>query len=406
MPKKQHNRDMPLRRSARNNNPDGNESDDSQRSTQNLTCGGPKKSAKGPKPAAKRPTEPTDLALQELQKSEAIAEKKKRGSTDSPTEKLIHDAIRLDIFRRLKFCFGPKQRAKLARECLKHINLAGFDGKDEQSKALVDRWVEANQRTCLKRLNKVRGYAQTRIGQALEIYMHKHNGQLPTSARLEQIIKRDLDMADPQDYEDFDWWWNTVLPKATANQAEWNPDKRHYVTIIEGAPVSNPNAKHIAPSTEAFVAVCVENNRNRWPAIYHLKRQPEHTAVTTFWTNVRINDTLPECIIDEANPENARLNHTKYHGIYTDCTVGQVKDASWSRAGIDKFEELRQMSIAARKTDDALEVEKAYLAILRAKKKLVAPNADEERRLKRKRKRANSAESDTEEEAPDVEWEE
>ena len=103
-----------------------------------------------------------------------------------------------------------------------------------------------------------------------------------------KCLTRDLDFSkkkvdgeevwnSPQDVEDFLWYVDTVLPKATANGKDWDEGKHCHMTISKGTAPNDDNHCCIAPGTEAFAVLCLEGCRERWKAIERVKKENNAT---------------------------------------------------------------------------------------------------------------------------------
>ena len=77
----------------------------------------------------------------------------------------------------------------------------------------------------------------------------------------------------------------------------WGANKRHYETISEAPmpeiePLLGPKKLLIGPSTEAFTVLLYENCREKWIAMYILKKKHYHRATGGWYMKYLINLVL------------------------------------------------------------------------------------------------------------------
>ena len=329
------------------------------------------------------------LAIEQLEAAETVQATKEQKV--DPMELLIWNAVKDELYRNCKFANGPAQRRAVTMKCLEKMNLEEFKGDSEAIKALKLRWCKVNEGMVIKKLNKLRNYTGTQTRNAAFAYMKEHQGKLPSRERLEQILKRDLDMTKDDDYEDFKWWVDEVMPLACGNQTLWNKDKRRYLCMSTAAPPNNPTSKHITPATEAMAVCFFENFRSKWEALYKLKSDSRLAACTTFQTKHKTlyasdGRTLAyDWEIDPKNKKVCNLNGPRWMGKCTFTDLGPGKDSGWNKEGRQLFNTLKEMNKTARATAKCLEVEEAFLHLFKDENGILGATAAEERARKRRK---------------------
>jgi hypothetical protein len=79
------------------------------------------------------------------------------------------------------------------------------------------------------------------------------------------------------------------------------------------------------------------------------------------------------------------LNGKKYLPKFTNPTKGQEEFTGWTKEGRDYFIAMRNANVAARAKPETKELEKNFLALLKADYGLVCNTAEEERATKRRK---------------------
>jgi hypothetical protein len=100
-----------------------------------------------------------------------------------------------------------------------------------------------------------------------EVWWTRHKKTMPDMAKLQAIVTQNIDLVAPADgvnaaapdenMELFVWWWDELLPCATAPNTEfWTNEKRWYHHIHDGKVGDEPL---LTPQDETFAFLCFEN---------------------------------------------------------------------------------------------------------------------------------------------------
>lgn len=323
-----------------------------------------------------------------MQAQLAIVENRQaRGNGQDEMELLIKECVKDELWSLAKIVSGPNQREALAEKCLELLDLEDFRGDTDIARENRRGWIKAYGPIIVKHLNAHRSYVQNQIKKACNSWQAEHGGLMPSHGDLLKCLKREINPNNTGEYALFKWYWDELLTKAAGNLANWHTDHRHYMCISTAAPPNNANAKYITPSTEAFAVACCESNRTKWEALWTLKVQYPNVKDFKINTKIRMQPNGKDPV-DEVTVENAktlRLNHTKYHGLFTNLVAGQAEFSAWTPQGRSKFYEYRRANKQARGLPNTKVVEEATLALIKQDYGLIAPSADEERRRKRRR---------------------
>jgi len=231
-------------------------------------------------------TNPNNVFTLERMKRDAAKKASASAGKEDPVVVMLRGKIRTKVWRRVKFVKNKKShKKKFAMECLDALNLTGLDGKTPESNKLRKIWVDTHTESCIKALNEARGYVLAQLRKAYEA-----NGcdNIISEERIMKCLTRDLDFSkkkvdgeevwnSPQDVQDFLWYVDNLMPKATANGKDWDEGKRYYMTISHGHAPNHHNHFYITPGTEAFAVLCLEGCRERWQAIDRVKKENNAT---------------------------------------------------------------------------------------------------------------------------------
>ena len=92
-------------------------------------------------------------------------------------------------------------------------------------------------------------------------------------------------MTDPQDCEDYEYWYATLMDKATGHPDRWNQAHRGYMTLYAAKPprhakVVKPacdedkdRAYYVTPETEALTMLIIRGNLAKWEAQFYTKNE-------------------------------------------------------------------------------------------------------------------------------------
>ena len=223
----------------------------------------------------------------------------------------------------------------------------------------------------------------------------KHNGQIPGDKDLDRILERNLDMNNEEDYDLMEWWHCDVMAMVCGYGKHWNQDKFNYLTISEGAPPGQPNKKYITSSHEAMARAFFANNREKWMEIWQLRRLDEYQGRTTFVAKSKIEYQADGRTLAwehkpcESDDKKVWLNGPKFMGKYSIHDAGQSHDSGWNVEGRKLYLQYLTTNKEARKKPEFVQVDRAFLQKMKAKKGLTAANAEEEKKKKGKRKNSD-----------------
>jgi hypothetical protein len=112
-----------------------------------------------------------------------------------------------------------------------------------------------------------------------EVWWTRHKQTMPNMTKLQAIVTRDIELVAPADgvnaappdknMELFVWWWDEMLPCATAPNTEfWTNEKRWYHHIHDGKVGDEPL---LTPQDETFAFLCFENYYRQWEKDFQIK---------------------------------------------------------------------------------------------------------------------------------------
>lgn len=302
----------------------------------------------------------------------------------------IMEAIKShNIWGKVKFV-GPKHAEKFIDMVFKEVGLGSHD------KARETLWKEAYGDFVIEGLNKHRQYVQGLLRVPVLNFAEAHNGDIPTMEIMEKCLSRDIDVNNPVEMALFQWYWDKYLPEEAGNGHIFKESQRHYATISEAAPLSDPNAKYMPSVGEALAVLMYENNRERWLHYIKLKKEYGHDMKVT--PAIYLPDK-PKTDQYRGKPGEViirgdRMYVYEFKGKFTVSDGGQAKYGGWTNEGLKRFQELKKMAKEGRAKPNCGEIEKLSLGELRAKKGLTAStHAEHIASNNKKKKSANPVEN-------------
>jgi hypothetical protein len=183
-----------------------------------------------------------------------------------------------------------------------------------------------------------------------EVWWTRHNKTMPDMAKLQAIVTRDIELVAPADgvidaapdenMELFVWWWDELLPCATAPNTEfWTNEKRWYHHIHDGKVGDEPL---LTPQDETFAILCFENYYRQWEKDFKIKaKHPKKKLV-----KANQKDFVP--------PTDARIKARGYveteteivkfgdgwETKYTNAKAGSGLCSGWTTAGKVQYKKL------------------------------------------------------------------
>jgi hypothetical protein len=177
----------------------------------------------------------------------------------------IKKVVRTQLFRYKKFVDDDSDR-KLACE----IVLMCLKFKDMDDRATAE-WIETYGSYVVTCVNAARGYVQSGIKKVMYNRWSTKGKKAFDIKLLPLLLKRELDMENPQHYEVMKLWVTEILPKCCGFAGGWDEKKYYYITISQDFNPDNPIEMSVTPSTEAIGAWFIENNEKAWPAQWAVK---------------------------------------------------------------------------------------------------------------------------------------
>ena len=326
-----------------------------------------------------------DGLMAQMEEDHAIVKSKNnKKDAKKAMQLLIREVVRGALWRGVKIPYGKKQQEKACNMVIPLLKLPSLLGNSDDAKAAREKWKETYKPYLIAYINAHRGYVQSQIKKVCWGYMAKNGGKLPSKTDMVLVLKRELDMENENHVALFEFYWEKLLVKGAGCKYHWDAEKRHYEEISKAAPPNTPAKTYITPSTEAFVVVTLESNRQRWELVYAKEQEYQGKRVIV---NPKIKEGEEE-VTEGTNKEGEEcvyLNDQKYLPLYTKMDQGQSKDPSWTKEGRDRFSHLVQLNKDARATDACIEVESAFLEKLRTKLGLKYKSLEEENKAKRRK---------------------
>ena len=236
---------------------------------------------------ASSPTEVLKVAVTAKKTSAKKAKKAIKVSSSDDTEEedqlksykeKITKTIQKEIFPTMKFVKGPGTLTKLCS----HILYYGDFGKLKKHERAA--WKDQFGAYCIAELNSLRSNLYTAIKDLFKAKYYKSTPpDMGSILRWEACLTRDLDMNQDQDKEDYEFWYGTLMDKATANQDRWNIAHRGYMTIYSAKPPKHARVVepacdedkdrhyYVTPETEAYTMLVIRGNLEKWEAQYLTK---------------------------------------------------------------------------------------------------------------------------------------
>jgi hypothetical protein len=140
-------------------------------------------------------------------------------------------------------------------------------------------WKVKYKNACISCFNTTRSNVVSLMKDKTEVWWTRHKKTMPDMDKLQAIVTRDIDLVAPADgviaaapdknMELFVWWWDELLPCATApNTKFWTGEKRWYHHIYDGKVGDEPL---LTPQDETFAFLCCENYYRQWERDFKIK---------------------------------------------------------------------------------------------------------------------------------------
>ena len=193
------------------------------------------------------------------------------GQKKPPMEKAIVNAIKEHIWPVAKFSPGPQCNQKIATLLIDKVRWGGISDNPKVRAKFINFYDEF----CGACLNSRRSYVQTQIKEPAFVWMDKTKGKLPSDELLEKVLSRSIDMQNKDEMDFFVFWWDKIVPQCSGGLA-WNEEKRYYMNLSTAAPPNAPDEPYITAGSEAFAALAIKGNREKWEAIWEMMQDKVH----------------------------------------------------------------------------------------------------------------------------------
>ena len=293
-----------------------------------------------------------------------VDKKARKKAKKDPQKSLINDAIKMEVWRTVKFVSGEEQLSMASRKVLKYLSPEGYNLTSvvPEDVAHVAEWVEEHRDTVSSVLNGHRSYVVGRIKEiCIEFLDQNPEVPLPSAQDIEGCVARKTGLNKAL----FVFWWDKIVPRGAGNVIHWTPKTRHYQKMSSSTVGGKADAGlEIPPSTEAFAAVAYISNREKWMKMHELKRENPGKALNIVKNATKVKNK-EDRVLDVFTDEHPELLPT-----WTDSNVGQAKFGGWKREGMDEFKRLRILCKEARAKPANLSMETKTLKDIRATNKI------------------------------------
>ena len=266
---------------------------------------------------------------------------------------LIENHCKGFLFSKCKFVNSDDQEENLARLVLRYGNIPKEHRKDK------DQFIRAYSAHMRKCIFERRSYVQTELR---KVFLNSNKKKIfhpfPTVEALKKCLTRDINT--DEEYEIFVFYCEELLGKVVG-ASEWTSKIRCFTTISD-AIRPDTDVPLISPGDEAFAVLLVDNCLDRWT-----------------------EDAKREAGLSN-EPKQKKKN---VDGKYTTSSAGQVAFGGWNPKGLQLFNDLTDLSVKARETDQCKRVESKCLQIMRAKHKITAETWEEHQSKSRSRKKVD-----------------
>jgi hypothetical protein len=309
--------------------------------------------------------------------------KKIKRLRNDPLDILLRDTLRDHAWRSIKFVSSEKQQRKLAAFVLRESQLEGMY-TDPEKGILSEKgaeYVTTYAAEIGKFLNEHRSYCINHMKVAWESYLvDEKKTELPQVEDLLKILRRDPDL----DQKLFAWYWVSLMPKAAGSAKIWNEQVKYFGLLSSHHPPDKPNKVYITPSTEAFAVFMFENNREKWPYLWDLKKK----------TTDKIIFTKGSTKTKKAGYHKVDISKNRnFVGKWSKSYSGQRVLGGWEEEGVKKFAEYIQFNKLGRAKETTKAIEEAVLKEICKKASIKGKTWEEHRK----------ATSSTKAEVPEVE---
>lgn len=257
------------------------------------------------------------------------------------------------------------------------------------------RWKIRNGNACISCFNSIRSNVIAAIKKKTKNWWAQHNKTMPDLDKLQSIATRTIELKQPNDVAGDDvidqevmelavWWWDEVLPSATAPATEfWTPKQRWYQHIHDG---KLGDTFLLTPQDEAFAMLCMENYYKQWAM--------DFTAMTDHPTKKLVkadskkytppNDPVSVARGYEVTNKEIIKFGDNWKTKYTVSNAGSRLSGGWKTEGKEKYILFLKYVQHARKLTTTPAKEALILGEVRSKNKVTGENYDEYRHAKKR----------------------
>ena len=322
----------------------------------------------------------------QLQLANPTKKKSRRDSKNDEMVLQIKDYIRKEGWRRSKFSTSDAQTNTMMEAFLDDRGM--FADENDRTRRMRAQFLEDYRKDYDVQLNDCRQYVQSRMREvALEWQAKYGDDSLPLHGTIYACINRTLDLKDPAKAKIAKWWWDDLLPRATANAACWGDNMRHHETIsratLQIVDWDNPPAKisfHVPPSTEAICGVIYDSCRTRWTNQFKWNKAHPGFGMLLVWKQGRSDDEIKriEAVTQDTlskkpvkTPKKKKpvvkvFNEPDFAPKYTQPVVGNKPHSGWKEEGIKLFRKMADSNREIRGTELSNAWEEKVLDLVRA----------------------------------------
>ena len=165
------------------------------------------------------------------------------------TEELqrIKEAIKVYIWRQVKFITNHDQAKKVCKMVWKRIKIFRRD-ETLTPKTFTYKYVES----VLLSFTQIRSYQMAQMEKSYQSYREKPK---PTLDEMELCLWREINIKDERQKNVFLWYLDCYLLKATGSSQLFGPNHRRYATISKVVTAEDKKLQVMTPKHEAFAVL-------------------------------------------------------------------------------------------------------------------------------------------------------
>lgn len=328
----------------------------------------------------------------------------------SSTEKKVYsDPIGQSIWPTCKLLGDPRDESTFIDKVCDLLNPHGF-----ASDAARVVWKNKHGNACISCLNATRCNIVSLFKEKAKNWWELHQRTMPNLAKLQQIASRTIELVLPnaggenanEDGEDANedhvdiidndamnlavWWWDEILPSATASNTKfWTPRRRWYNHIYDGQVGGEPL---LTPQDEAFALLCMENYSKQWENDFKLQLEHPGKNIQRADKKKFVMPTDPTVLArGYVVTEKAIVKFgDRWANKYTLSNAGSKLSGGWTTAGKQKYLKCLKHVQRGRKLATTPAKEALILAKVKEVNGVVGDNYDEYLQARKRARRGPS----------------